>query len=767
MKLIAVRYSIVCNLLLIFQTCFTQTLEYTKLFDDSKVSSIYIYLDPDSLEEIYDNLENEYEHTALFLFYDGLSFDTVENIGFRLRGNTSLSSAKKSFKVSFNTYAPGRKYEGVEKLNLLGMHNDPTMVREKLYFDTYNAMGLPVRRSNFVRVYINDDYYGLYTNMEEIDEVFVKKRFGDNSGNLFKCTWPAQLDWRGANASAYQDNGYELQTNEEVNNWNDFINLVDVINNTSDADFVCALEEVFDVQQFLWIYALDISAGHWDNYAGNINNFYLYHNQITGKFEFLSFDCDNTFGVDWLGFDWTEQDLYNWPTGWYDVPLAARVLEVEEYRNQFSTYLKKISELFLKETAVTEKVLTWRDLIADAAAEDLYRTYDWGYNFDDFWNGFTTNDIDGHTPYGITKFVERRNLFTSMQMELYAMPPVVSEITVSPLLPAPNNLFTINAKITDDTEVDFANALVFYNSGPLLTFPMSDDGTVNDGIADDGMYGVQLNLPAGTEIIEIQIESMDIDGNYSMYPNCNTYTIPLNQNVPAIHINEILAENNFTIQDDAGNYSDYIEIFNYGNFDVDLSGYYLSDNPEDVTKWRFPETQLKTNTYLLLWADGVNEKSNYHLNFQLNNAGEFVGLYAPANKYFAIVDSITFPKTGADISFGRLPNGIGDFATLAFTSPGYSNDAENYEPPPTLETPYLTNNPSHSMSTLYFDADGTSRMEIIMADITGRKIQSIYSGLPDAGLQEITINTQPFSSGIYFLQIRTSTYEDVLPFVKL
>lgn len=71
----------------------------------------------------------------------------------------------------------GRKYEGVEKLNLLGMHNDPTMVREKLYFDTYNAMGMPQRRSNFVRVYLNDDYYGLYTNMEQIDEVFLKNRF--------------------------------------------------------------------------------------------------------------------------------------------------------------------------------------------------------------------------------------------------------------------------------------------------------------------------------------------------------------------------------------------------------------------------------------------------------------------------------------------------------------------------------------------------------------------------------------------------------------
>ena len=50
------------------------------------------------------------------------------------------------------------------------MHNDPTMVREHLYFDTYIELGLPEHRSNFVRLYLNGEYFGLYTNMEHIDE---------------------------------------------------------------------------------------------------------------------------------------------------------------------------------------------------------------------------------------------------------------------------------------------------------------------------------------------------------------------------------------------------------------------------------------------------------------------------------------------------------------------------------------------------------------------------------------------------------------------
>ncbi|MFN3939734.1 MAG: CotH kinase family protein, partial [Chitinophagales bacterium] len=557
------------------------------------------------------------------------------------------------------------------------------------------------------------------------------------------------------------------QTNEEQNNWSDFIQLVDVINNTSADDFVCALEAVFDVQQYLWIYALDISAGHWDNYAGNINNYFLYHNMLTGKFEFLSFDCDNTFGVDWLGFDWTEQEVYNWPTGWYEVPLAERLLQVEAYRNQFSTYLKKIKDIYLDTALVLEKIILWRDLIADAAAEDVYRTYDWGYDFNDFWNGFTTNEIDGHTPYGIINFVERRNLFTALQLETYDMPPVVAEISVSPLLPVPDTLFYIHAKITDDTEIIIVNAKVQFNGSSFTAYPMLDDGTMQDGLANDGIYGVQVHLPAVTALIQFEIESADIDGNYSTYPLCLLYTIPLNQNVPAIHINEVLAENNSTVQDAFGNYSDYIELFNYGDTAVDLTGYFLSDAPENKTKWRFPETILQPDEYLLLWADGDDKKSPYHLNFQLNNSGEYIGLYAPALNYFTVVDSVHFPETGSDIPYGRLPNGVGDFTPLTFASPGYTNDTDSYEPPVYSDTPYLTNNPGHHISSLFFEADGINRMEIIMTDIAGRKIQSIYKGLPDAGVHELTVYTNNMGSGIYFISICTNTYKSTLPLIKV
>ena len=137
-----------------------QEVPYSILFDDTIINSIYINMDPDSLSQMYSDLENVHEYSVEFVYDAGTQKDTLENVGFRLRGNTSLESAKKSFKVAFDTYNGGRVYEGAAKLNLIGNHNDPTMSREKIYFDIYNAFGLPVRRVSFVKVFINNNYYG-------------------------------------------------------------------------------------------------------------------------------------------------------------------------------------------------------------------------------------------------------------------------------------------------------------------------------------------------------------------------------------------------------------------------------------------------------------------------------------------------------------------------------------------------------------------------------------------------------------------------------
>jgi len=197
-----------------------QAQEYNPVFDDSALPDIHIQIDSDSLSSILDpaNAQSDHEYPARFVFNSGTISDTMGNIGFRLRGNTSRTAKKKSFKISFNSFQKGRKYHGLEKLNINGEHNDPSIIRSKLSWDIFAELGIQASRANHVKLYINGRYYGLYINVEHIDENFVKNRFGTNDGNLYKCLWPADLTYLGTNPDAYKFTSgdrrtYELKTN--------------------------------------------------------------------------------------------------------------------------------------------------------------------------------------------------------------------------------------------------------------------------------------------------------------------------------------------------------------------------------------------------------------------------------------------------------------------------------------------------------------------------------------------------------------------------
>jgi hypothetical protein len=406
-------------LLGVLPSAFTQS---TALFDQNHVSNIYIELPADSLQEMIDDLVNDYYYHAKFVFDDGVVRDTLENIGLRLRGNTSLSAKKKSFKISFNAYESGREYQQVRKLNLLGSHNDPTMIREKLFYNVWEKAGAPPRRGSFVKLYINNVYRGLYANMEEIDKQWLSRAYGNNDGNLYKCTWPADLVYLGNDAATYKTilnnpttRAYDLTTNETEDDYSRLVELITALNQPVDANFATNISAILHVQSVLKALALDVATGNWDDYFYNKNNYYLYDNTATGRFEFLTFDTDNTFGVDWLGKDWSKRNCLQWLPTQQPRPLATKLLAVPAFFDQYVHYLDSITQFIVHPDSIFPTIDYYHQLITPAALADTYRALDWGYDASDFHNGFTQT-IDGHTPYGIKPFLEIRHDSTSHQI---------------------------------------------------------------------------------------------------------------------------------------------------------------------------------------------------------------------------------------------------------------------------------------------------------------------------------------------------------------
>ena len=393
------------------------------LYDDAKVSEIRIFLPEDSLAYMLYELVNDHYLPATFVFADGPLRDTVVQVGIRLRGNTSLNAQKKSFKISFNEFVSGRKYQGVKKLNLRGSHNDPTMIREKLFYEVWNKADMPRRRIAFVKLFINDEYKGLYSNVEEIDKEWLEDVYNVDTGNLYKCTYPADLNYIGDNQEAYKNimnnpetRAYDLSTNETEDNYSRLVDLIGILNLPVNANYPTYISNILNVESVLKSFAIDVATGNWDDYFYNKNNYYLYDNPATGRFEYFTFDTDNTFGVDWVNRDWAQRNCLAWHKPGEARPLATKLLAVPAYRDQFISYLDSITRYITCPDSIFPRIDVLHNLITPAASSDIYRTLDYGYSIGDFHDGFTQT-IDGHTPYGIKPFLSVRYDSTLSQID--------------------------------------------------------------------------------------------------------------------------------------------------------------------------------------------------------------------------------------------------------------------------------------------------------------------------------------------------------------
>ena len=491
-----------CSLIFLISFPFSVLFSQSSLFDESRVSSVYIEVPVDSLKVIMTDVLSEHYFKAKFIYDYGTGRDTLQDVGFRLRGNTSRYSQKKSFKLSFNEYVSGRKYQGVKKINLNGEHNDPTLIREKLFYDTWKKAGMVERRTSFVRVYINHAYYGLYTNLEEMDKEWLQKVYGEKSGNLYKCTWPADLVYQGADQQTYKNiqsgsstggRAYDLQTNEESDDYSDLVQLMTALNQPVDAAFAAQISQKIDMDCLLKAFALDVASGNWDNYTYNKNNYFLYHNTGTGKFEFISYDTDNTFGVDWVNRDWATRNCLDWFSHSEARPLATKILSIPAFDAKFQHYLDTIARMIINANDIFPHIDSLKSLITNAVIADTYRTLDFGYTVSDFNNGFITTVYGNtpHTPYGIKPFLTTRSA------------TIIQQLTISSI-----------------AEEENGNLQVLLYPNPAIkqiTTSVAPENTIRKGLIIDmvGRQQLTFELNAGETVKVIEVRDL-LPGMYML-----------------------------------------------------------------------------------------------------------------------------------------------------------------------------------------------------------------------------------------------------------
>ncbi len=498
--LMILRFTVLLTFISTFFTSKAQTAVYPDngTLYDGALHKIELVFEADTLKALYDSANRWTDHyfPATFIYDD---VDTMKNVGIRIKGNSSRNAHKQSLKVSIDEF-DNQKYQKLKTFNLNGDHNDPSMLREFLSAYVMQKAGIPCLRANTIKLFINGTFSGMFTHTEQVNKKFIDSRFGDDNGNLYKCSWPADLGWIDNNPDTYKniinpsplnERAYELKTNEDEDDYTDFVQLLNVINNSTAGNFIADIEAIFDVQTYLKTLAAEVLIGHWDNYYYNKNNYHLYHNPVTNKFVYLPYDMDNTFGVQWGVSNINNRNIHQWGNNGVQAPLTKRILAITNYKKAYEGYIKQIIDTVFNEAHLFPLIDNWKQMVdADIKVDPYFTglwTSDYGYTYTDWKNSFDMA-IDGHATFGVKPYIADRKSSALSQFIFNATSVAELDKTGVRLYPNPvqNQLFVDVAE--GNTQFELYNL-----AGTLLQAQQLSTGStaINISTLAKGIYIVR------------------------------------------------------------------------------------------------------------------------------------------------------------------------------------------------------------------------------------------------------------------------------------
>jgi spore coat protein H len=329
----------------------SSSVDYWTVFDDSRVRRIDLALSTADWQRLWAEPEAKVQVPA-----DAVIFgERLSSVGLRMRGQFSLreSGAKKPWKIDTDAYVEGQEFHNLRQLLLLNNIGDPSLLKEKLAYEMMRFAGVPASHAAFVELWFDlvDDgqppmYWGVYTLVERVDNKYLANRFGQDAvgGNLYKASHaqrgPMDLIYYGEQIEDYpQQNGqyaYGKVNNEKEADYDDIIALCRTVDGTpyaSDEALVEALEGALNVDTFLRYMAVVVILDNWDSYPNTGNNYYLFNNPVSGRFEWIPWD------LTWGGNARAPLLGRSEPVLLQRAPLYGQVFGVDAYRSQYAAYV--------------------------------------------------------------------------------------------------------------------------------------------------------------------------------------------------------------------------------------------------------------------------------------------------------------------------------------------------------------------------------------------------------------------------------------------
>lgn len=656
--------------LLSISLCLTAKLAVGQNFYDlDKIQDIRIYFSQPDWDYRMDTAKAGADGYLLAdsVVVNGAAF---KNCGVKYKGNSSYDAARAKNPLHIELdYQEDADYQGFTDIKLGNCWSDNSSVREPLnYAILRQYMDAP--RGNFARVFINGAFYGLMNNAESIGKAFLRDRFA-SAGNAFvKCNPVSigsglgngpNLGYLGSNVADYASK-YELKSDS---GWAELIGLCDTLNNHFEH-----FAAIADVDRFLWMLAFNNATVNLDSYTGAFRqNYYLYRadnghwmpivwdlNMCIGGFAVAG---GNAGALTTANMPTMSHTLHKSESGW---PLIFKLLNDPFYNKMYLAHLRTINEVNFAAGQYKALASELHDLIAADVAADTNRLAPVA----DFEAALTANTPGyngaGTSP-GIFPLMDARGAY--LKNVLSAAPPALSGVELENA-DTLGQMATVRVTASNTTGVFLG--FRYLKSDVFERVAMADDGAHGDGAAGDGVFGAALPLLSSDVQYYFYAENAQTGAFLPVRAEFEFFNIKPHLPVPGVGevvINEILADNTAGTTDPNGQLEDWIELYNNTAADINLTGLFLSDNPDKLPKWPFPNgTTIPAGGYLIVWADEDSSQPGLHANFKLKASGEFVALATSDGR---VLDSISFGAQLPDRSFGRFANGTGNFTEMPTT----------------------------------------------------------------------------------------------------
>lgn len=746
---------------ILYQTYFIN--ENTNLPIISLVTDPYNLFDADS--GIYVHYEEDWERPAHIQFYDenkNLGFS--ESIGINIYGGYTRRFAQKSLAVKFkNKYGnnrldydlfPGFRLKKFKSFILRNSGNDfdQTHIRDAFMQTLIKDLDIEYLEYRPAVTYINGEYWGIYNIREKINEHYLASRHNVDPDNIDLME----------GYSAYNDDirdpdgEYEMWVGNLEAIHGDTLHykqLIDYLNTedlTTDAAYNF-IDNMIDIENCLLYYAAHVYYNSQDWPANNSK--YWRVRSPEGKWRWIVYDLDFGFNlyewnnegnsedhVDYLFSGDPSQRPWSKPVESTFIP--RKIVENPKIKNQF---VNQVADL-LNSNFKTDRVLNIMNNIKDHIANDINNHRNrFGIGGDYNSNINRMISFAQNRPSNLRNHV--RNFFDS---------GLDGTITINS-----NSGGKIKINTIYLNQGDLTWNGTYYAGVPIEIKAIADEGYKFDGwsgAVNSSISAISLNVERTT----ILTASFSVDTSKSS----------------VIVINEI----NYNSADEYDS-GDWVEFYNRTENNIDLSGWYFSDE-DDQHKFYFPNgTILNANEYLVLvendsaFSTQFPVVQNYigEIGFGFSGSGELLRLFNEENQ---IIDSLTYDDTspwpiepdgnGATLELmdvdsdnsiaenwkasdgngtpGRINSGLVNF-----------NELENMEIPNSYQLFQNYPNPFNPSTTIKFAVPKQSKVAIKIFDVLGNEIKTLYEGITNVGTHSISFNAGDLSSGVYFYKLQFGT----------